>query len=107
MGDRILMVSRMDPDNADTVARLFAEHDRSDLPRRVGVSSRTLFHYQGLTMHLIQAEHDIRESVLALHREPAFREVNEQLAPYMSPIVSDWRGVGDSQAMEFYHRSWV
>jgi molybdate-binding protein len=98
----------MDPENAEKVARIFAEHDDTDLPRQVGVTARTLLHYQGLTFHLIESEEDIIANVMKAHEDnPEFRELNEQLRPYLSPIVSDWHDIRDSQAREFYHRDWA
>jgi hypothetical protein len=107
MTHRLLMVSKMDPQNTEKVARLFAEHDDTELPRQIGVTARTLFHYQGLTFHLIESEEDIIANVLKAHQaNPELGELNEQLRPYLSPIVSEWHDVRDSQAKEFYHRSW-
>lgn len=106
MSSRMLMVSRMEPASAEVVAQLFREHDESDLPAQLGVRSRTLLHYQGLTMHLIQAEQDVFDDVSRLHRDPSFLELNRRLGPHMSPIVDDWRGPQDSRAWEFYHRQW-
>ncbi|GAA2009409.1 hypothetical protein GCM10009799_41600 [Nocardiopsis rhodophaea] len=103
----MLMVSRMDPGSMETVARLFAEHDRSNLPVDLGVTSRTLLHYQGMTMHLIQSEQEVFDNLSRLHQDPSFQELNRKLAPHMKPIVSDWRGIQDSRAVEFYHRNWT
>lgn len=101
------MVSRMKPASAETVARLFAEHDQSDLPLKFGVTSRTLFHYQGMTLHLIQAEQEIFDNLPQLHTDPSFQHLNGRLAEHMTPLVDDWQGIRDSRAMEFYHRSWI
>lgn len=106
MSSRILMVSRMDPASAEVVAQLFREHDESDLPGQFGVRSRTLLHYHGLTMHLIQAEQDVFEDVARLHGDPSFQELNRKLGPHMRPLVDRWRGPQDSRAVEFYHRQW-
>lgn len=106
MTSRMLMVSRMDPASADTVAQLFAEHDRMPLPVELGLQSRTLLHYQGLTMHLIQAQEDFFHDLRVLHDDTSFQKLNQALAPHMSPIVDNWRGPQDSRAWEFYHRIW-
>ncbi|MGH3802461.1 MAG: TcmI family type II polyketide cyclase [Pseudonocardiaceae bacterium] len=106
MTHRLLMVSKMDPEDADAVAKIFAAHDNTELPVRIGVTARTLFYYQGLTFHLIESEDDILDNVFEAHREPAFHELNESLRPFLSPIVSSWSNITDSQAREFYRRSW-
>lgn len=106
MTSRMLMVSRMDPASAGTVARLFGEHDRTALPAELGLHSRTLLHYQGLTMHLIQAEEDFFHDLSRLHADESFQALNQALSGHMSPIVEDWRGPQDSRAWEFYHCSW-
>lgn len=106
MSSRMLLISKMNPASADTVARLFAEHDQSDLPVQLGITSRTLLHYQGMTMHLIQAEREFFDDLARLHNAAAFQELNGKLAGHLSPIVSDWKGIPDSRATEFYHKSW-
>lgn len=107
MRHRMLMVSKMDPANAEAVAKIFAEHDDGPLPAKLGVVARTLLHYQGLTFHLIESDDEIIDDVRAEHEENAeFHEMNAALRPFLSPIVDEWHDIRDSQAVEFYHRSW-
>jgi hypothetical protein len=101
------MVSRMAESDAGKVAELFAQHDATDLPRQVGLTGRTLLHYQGLTFHLIESEEDIIGRIREVHADDReFRELSERLRPFLSPIVSDWSDVRDSRAREFYHHEW-
>lgn len=105
--ERLLMVSRMNPTSMDEVARLFAEHDATGVPATLGVTSRTLLHYQGLTMHLIQSEAEVLGRFDVLRADPSFNKLNNALTAHMRPLVKDWSGVQDSQAHEFYHHSWA
>lgn len=106
MTHRLIMVSRMDPDSAVPVANLFAEHDKTDVPREIGLTARTLFHYQGMTMHCIESDSDIVNNILTAYDKPEFREINQSLRPYLSPLVDNWTSIADSQAHQFYHCSW-
>ncbi|WP_026128335.1 TcmI family type II polyketide cyclase [Nocardiopsis halophila] len=107
MSTRTLMVSRMRAESAEEVARLFAEHDSTGVAARLGVTSRTLLHYEGLTMHLIQSEAEVLDRFGELRADPSFQKLNQALSAHMRPLVDDWHGVRDSRAHEFYHRSWV
>lgn len=107
MTHRVLMVSTMDEADAEKVAALFAEHDATELPRQVGLTGRTLLHYQGMTFHLIESDEDIIQRIREVHVDnQEFRDLSERLRPYLSPMVSDWKDVSDSRAREFYHAEW-
>ncbi|RJQ81703.1 TcmI family type II polyketide cyclase [Amycolatopsis panacis] len=98
------MVLRMDPTDAERVARIFAEHDRTNLPHEIGVTRRTLFHFHGLYMHLIEAEDDVMDRLYAARSHPDFVAVNEQLAAILQPYAPTWSELKDSKAEVFY--SW-
>jgi len=104
MEHRTLIVARMDAADADSVAEVFARSDATDLPHRIGVSRRTLFRFHDLYFHLVEAERDVAEQVDQARTHPLFREVNEQLRPFIQPYSPDWRGPRDAMAASFY--SW-
>ncbi|WP_433337555.1 TcmI family type II polyketide cyclase [Spirillospora sp. CA-294931] len=106
MMQRALLVMRMEPADAGHVARAFAEHDKGPQPGEVGVVARTLFHYNGLYFHLVEApddlEGDLATRIQEKHKDPAFTIVDE-VNRYVSPYVEGRRGVHNARAQEFYH----
>ncbi|MEU7834279.1 MULTISPECIES: TcmI family type II polyketide cyclase [unclassified Nonomuraea] len=100
---RTLIVARMDPKDADSVARLFEESDATDLPHRVGVSGRALFQFQGLYFHLIEAEGPVDARLAELRTDPLFTDLNERLKPYIGAYdPATWRSPADAMAQTFY-----
>lgn len=102
--NRTLIVARMDPDDTEAVAKIFAESDASELPRLIGVSHRALFSFHGLYFHLIEAPGDVTRTLPKLHDHPLFRDVNDRLAAYVRPYDPGWREPKDAVAHQFY--SW-
>lgn len=100
------MVMRMDAANADAVAAAFADHDDTGLPQEIGASSRTLFRFQDLYMHLIEADTDIMGNLYQARSHPIFQRTNTRLSELLTPYSPDWSELKDSKAEVFYHRSW-
>lgn len=103
MTERTLIVARLDPQHTGEVARLFAESDAGELPRLVGVTSRTLFSYRGLYFHHIEAEAPVGAKLRALRDKPIFSGLNEALAQFVVPYRPDWQEPRDAMATPFYH----
>lgn len=101
-----LMIARMDPQHATAVAALFAESDATELPLRMGVRRRTLFHFNGIYAHLIEASGEIEQNIAwARVRSPLFRDVSRKLDEYITPYSpATWTGPLDSRSTPFY--SW-
>jgi hypothetical protein len=106
MTHRTLMIMRMEPVHARDVARVFAEHDRTGLPQRIGASARTLFRFHDLYMHLIEAEEDIVDRLDAYRDHPVFQDTNERLRDLLRPYSPTWRDLRDSRAEQFYSCRW-
>ncbi|GHF28178.1 TcmI family type II polyketide cyclase [Streptomyces morookaense] len=103
--ERRLIVARMDPGDAQSVAEVFAESDAGALPGLIGVTGRSLFHYNGLYFHLIEAETSVRERIDAKKTDPLFQDVSRKLEPYIAPYdPQTWQGPADAMATRFY--SW-
>jgi hypothetical protein len=101
---RTLIVARMKDGAEQSVADLFAESDRTDLPERVGVRSRTLFGFHGLYFHLIEADAAVRPAVDGLRSDPLFRKLSADLDAYIDPYdPPTWRSPADAMATSFYH----
>jgi cyclase len=102
--DRTLIVARMRPGSERDIAGVFADSDATDLPRRIGVHSRTLFRFHDLYMHLIEAEQPLNGRVDETREDPLFREVSKNLSPFVSAYDPDtWRVPSDAMATAFYH----
>lgn len=103
MAFRALMVMRMDPEHADAVAEIFAEHDKGDMPHVVGISRRTLFRYQDLYLHLIEADTDVFGKLLAARARADFQDVNRHLEAHLRRYAPDrMHELQDSRATPFY-----
>ena len=100
---RTLIVARLNGQNCERIADVFAESDRGELPGLIGVTGRSLFRFGGLYLHLVEGNHPIAPEVARHVRHPAFREVSAQLAPYVRAYDPEtWRGPKDAMAEEFY-----
>jgi cyclase len=101
--EKTLIVARMLPGSEQDIASVFAASDATELPRRIGVQSRTLFRFHDLYMHLIEAEQPLSAAVDSRREDPLFREVSENLAPFVSAYDPDtWRMPSDAMAKAFY-----
>lgn len=103
---RSLMIMKMEPADAEAIARIFADHDTTDLPRQIGASSRTLFRFHDLYLHLIEADRDIMGNLYAARNHPIFRDTNDRLRKLLTPYSQDWRELKDSSAEVFYNCRW-
>lgn len=102
--NRTLIVARMNNGAEQSVADLFAASDATELPGRVGVRSRTLFHFHGLYFHLIEADAEVRPAVDRLRDDPLFRGLSDDLDAHISPYdPRTWRSPADAMATSFYH----
>lgn len=103
---RALLVMKMAPENAGEVASAFADHDKTHLPREIGATSRTLFHFNGLYFHLVEAPDELDgsliERIYEYRTHPIFAECSRRLGPCLSPTTETWSSPYDSQATEFY-----
>ena len=102
--EKTLIVARMLPGSEQDIATVFAASDATELPRRIGVQSRTLFRFHDLYMHLIEAEQPLSAAVDSRREDPLFRQVSENLSPFVSAYDPDtWRVPSDAMATAFYH----
>lgn len=100
---RALIVARIRPDREEEVAAVFADSDRGELPRLVGVRSRSLFRFDDLYMHLIEGDRPLGPAVAEVKDHPAFRSVSAALDPMISAYHPEtWRTPADAMATEFY-----
>ena len=101
--DKTLIVARMRPGSERDIASVFAASDATELPMRIGVRSRTLFRFHDLYMHLIEAERPLSATVDETREDPLFREVSQNLSPFVAAYDPDtWRVPSDAMAKAFY-----
>jgi len=99
----MLIVARMDVSQADAVAGIFAESDASGLPEMMGATRRTLFHFQGLYLHLVEAPRDITGDLYQARSHPFYRDINTKLGDHVSAYdPATWREPKDAMATPFY-----
>ncbi|MFI1972469.1 polyketide synthase [Streptomyces cinnamoneus] len=98
-----LIVARMAPGSAPAIADVFADSDRGELPHLVGVTRRSLFQFDDIYMHLIEAERDPAPAIAELAGHPEFRSISERLSTHVSAYDPEtWRGPRDAMAHCFY-----
>lgn len=100
-----LIVARMDPGSAGSVAGLFADFDAGDMPHLMGTRRRQLFHYRGLYFHLqdFDDEHG-GEAIEEARTHEEFVRISAELKPFVEAYdPATWRSPKDAMATPFYH----
>ncbi|WP_028476868.1 TcmI family type II polyketide cyclase [Nocardia sp. CNY236] len=100
-----LIVARMNPASSTSVAKIFEEFDKSEMPGLMGTVTRQLFHYRGLYFHLQEFESaDRASSIEKMKSHPSFVRISSDLEPFISAYDPDtWRSPSDAMATRFYH----
>lgn len=100
-----LIVARMAPGDAESVARLFAEFDRTSMPGLMGTRRRELFSYQGLYFHLQDFDSGSgQEQIDSAKSHPLFVDISAKLKAHIEPYdPATWRSPADAMATRFYH----
>ncbi|WP_298181182.1 TcmI family type II polyketide cyclase [Saccharomonospora sp.] len=102
---RTLIVARMNQQDSDAVANVFAESDSTELPHLVGVTRRTLFAFHGLYFHLVESGDDINPNLDKARQGELYADINTKLGAFISPFDPDWKQPKDAMAVPFY--SWT
>ncbi|GDY31738.1 TcmI family type II polyketide cyclase [Gandjariella thermophila] len=97
------MVRRMNPEDAELVAKIFEEHDQTSLPREIGATRRVLFRFHDLYMHLIEADENIMSRLYEARNHPIFQRTDAQLAKILTPYSPETVDMRDSRAEIFYN----
>jgi cyclase len=101
---RGVIVAKIKPGSEQKVAEIFAESDKSDLPKLVGCRHRSLYILGDLYVHYVETDSDFTGAVSNVRDHPLFKEISKKLEPYISPYKADWKDHRDATAVEFY--SW-
>ncbi len=100
-----LIVARMQPHDAENVARTFQEFDKTEMPGLMGTRRRQLFHFRGLYFHMQDFDTDDGGSAIeATKAHPQFVQISEDLKAYIGAYdPATWRSPKDATATRFYH----
>jgi Polyketide synthesis cyclase len=98
-----MIVAKMLPDSAQEVANIFGRYDATSMPHEIGVSSRSLFRFHGLYVHLIDFARPESEAMKTAQQLPSFRAVSKDLQPYIEAYDPNWASPRDAMAERFYH----
>ena len=105
MVKRGVIIARIKPDSEEKVAEIFAESDRTELPKLTGVRHRSLFVLEDIYVHLVETEDDFDSAVAGVRDHDLFRDISKKLEPYSQPYnPATWKSPKDATAREFY--SW-
>ena len=105
MVKRGLIIAKIKPGAEEKVAEIFAESDRTELPKMTGVRHRSLFVLEDVYVHLVEMEDEFDETVAGVRNHELFRDISKKLEPYIQPYnPATWRSPKDATAREFY--SW-
>jgi cyclase len=100
---RGVIVAKIKPGSEDQVAEIFAESDRSELPKLAGVRHRSLFVLDDVYIHYVEMDEDFEQSVDEVRGHPLFKEISRRLDEYITPYNPEtWRSPKDATAREFY-----
>ena len=105
MNYRSVIVARIVPGSEGKVADVFGHNDQTTRPQDFGVIGRTLLSHDDLYIHIIDRNVDPKASLANSRGLPAFKQIGEAIAPYVTPYSKNWKVPSDAVAKEFY--SWV
>jgi cyclase len=101
MSFRSVIVCRIVPGSESKVGDVFGHYDQTTRPQDFGVIGRTLLSLDDLYIHVI--ERNVDPKTLERPRGlPAFQQIAEAIAPYVTPYPKSWKVPSDSVAKEFY-----
>jgi cyclase len=100
-----LIVARMAGFSGESVAQIFGEFDKTDMPHLMGTRRRQLFHFQGLYFHLQDFDDDHGGEIIeAAKTNPTFIQISKDLRPHISAYdPATWKSPKDAIATRFYH----
>ena len=100
--NKSVIVARIEPAAQDAVAAIWADSDRTELPRIAGVLHRSLYRLGDLYVHLLETDQPGADAVEVARTHPEFARVSQRLGAYITPYLADWRSPRDAQATCFY-----
>lgn len=85
MSERYAITFRCKPGTEETVAKLFGEYDRPvpEIDDETRLISTTVFMHGQTIVRVLEVEGDLIKVIKHLQTQPAVREVEDKLTPYM------------------------
>jgi cyclase len=103
--NRSVIVAKIEPAAEQEVTAIWAESDRTELPRLAGVLHRSLYRLGDLYVHLLETAQPGATAIEAARRHPEFARVSQELSRFITPYLADWKSPQDAQARCFYEWS--
>lgn len=97
-----MIIAKMRSTDAPDVADIFTRYDATSMPHEIGVTSRSLYQFHGLYVHLIDFARPTAEAMRTAQQLPSFRAVSEDLRPFIEAYDPDWSSPRDAMADRFY-----
>ena len=98
-----MIIAKMAPADAADVAAVFGRYDATSMPHEIGVRHRSLFEFHGLYVHLIGFDRPPADAMRVAQSLPSFRDVSQDLKPYIEAYDPNWQSPRDAMARRFYH----
>ncbi|RFU22841.1 TcmI family type II polyketide cyclase [Geodermatophilus marinus] len=98
-----MIIAKMAPTSAEDVAEVFARYDATSMPHEIGVQRRSLYQFHGLYVHLIDFSRPSSEAMQVAQKLPEFRQMSDELKPFIEAYDPNWRSPADAMARRFYH----
>lgn len=99
---QVMIIARMKPDDAPAVADIFGQYDGTPMPYEIGVSSRSLYRFHDLYVHLVDFSRPQAEAMATAQAMPEFRTMSEDLRPFINAYDPNWKSPRDAMANRFY-----
>lgn len=99
---RSVIVARIRPGSEEKVADIFARNDETTRPQDFGVIGRALYSLNDLYVHVIERNVDPKVSLSKARGLPTFKQICEDIDPYVTPYSKNWKVPADAVAKEFY-----
>ncbi|WP_187776374.1 TcmI family type II polyketide cyclase [Antrihabitans cavernicola] len=98
-----LIIAKFEQPELNSIADIFGEFDRSDMPERMGTMRRQLFKYHDLYIHAQDfAEDHGPDQVEKARTDPRFVKISDDLRPFFNAYDPNWSGPKDAMAQCFY-----
>ena len=102
---QIMIVAKMRAQDAPTVAEIFARSHATSMPHEIGVTSRMLYRFHEIYVHVIDLGCPAVEAMQTAQGLPSLRAVSEELKPFIEAYDANWHSACDAMAIRFNH--WV
>ncbi|MGN2638146.1 TcmI family type II polyketide cyclase [Nocardia takedensis] len=98
-----LIIAKFQKPDLESIAELFGEFDKTEMPERMGTLRRQLFNFNDLYIHAQDfAEDHGADRVEQARTDPRFIQISADLRQFFDPYNPNWSGPQDAMASCFY-----